>query len=152
MGKNLLINGADFSQFALPNKVIMSSGLVVGATGQKGTLRGQVYLRSTLLTTYPGGGNTLWGNDPIYDEPTKSSYALNKIPFGATSIKVTYANIVISICIFDANYYALFTPSWSDSTGVQTINLSSMQNGRYFSVNIQSENATLDNVNVEFTF
>lgn len=151
MGKNLIIQGADFSENAVPvpfilaNNIVVAGGVGVGATLRKGQL-----IRSTLLRN--AVSNTLWETDQTNDNPDKANYALNPIPAYAKKIKVTYSGVVLSIGIFDAEYKSCRYPNWSGADGVQELDLTTLHGATFFSTNFQTTNIYLPDVKVEFSF
>lgn len=151
MGKNLIIRGADFSENAIPTQFILTQNIVVGGTvGTVATLRKGQTTRSTILQN--GESNTLWGTDGTNDNADKVNYALIEIPLYAKKIKVTCANIVLSIGLFDSAYKSVRYPEWSGSDGVQEIDLTSFPTAKYFSTNFQNANVSLSSVKIEFSF
>lgn len=152
MGKSLVIKGADFGSVSVPIQVIKNGYIVVGIRGVLATLRSEQQNRSTLLLHAQTINNQLWNTDgdgfPMAAD--RADYALNPIPAGATKVKATCLGVKFSICVFRSDYVALFITPWSDSNGVLEINLSSYQNARYFSVNLQSTEKTLDDITLEF--
>lgn len=152
MGKNLVINGADFSENAIPQPVFLNKVIVVYNSGAACSLRQNQTPRSTLLVYDSNATNNLWFTDTSADYPNKASYFLNKIPAGAKSISVQYDGVTLSCCLYTSAYRGCFSPSWSGSGAAQVINISNYPTAVYYSVNFQKESLDLSKLNIQFTY
>lgn len=152
MGKNLIIKGANFANNCVPADVLLPTVIVVGNTNTIATLRSSQSQRSTFVVYDKGQSNTKWGTDGTSDFSHKADYKLKELPVFAKKIKVTYASVKLSICLFNEDYKGLFYPSWSDADGVQELNLENYPAAKYYSINLQSDTATESNLVIEFSY
>ena len=152
MGKNIIIPGANFAKNCVPTDEMLSTVIVVGNLNTQATMRSSQGARSTFAVYDKGQTNTKWATDGISDFANKADYKLNALPPLAKKIKATYSSVKLSICLFDENYIGVLSPAWSGADGVQEINIENYPTAKFFSVNIQSDSATVENLVIEYTY